>query len=126
MNRNDIERFLERGDTLGFNKPTDDIADLGWILIRKQKPHDRYLRLLAEGEEPIFRAAQGEIRLRPFQVQVLELSKKAHENDEYESNEDYRINQIYRFSTRDEIESFLSKYGCELESIKWPIEIGAP
>jgi hypothetical protein len=38
MKREDIERYLERGDTLGFRKQTGSDDVLGWILLGKAKP----------------------------------------------------------------------------------------
>ena len=62
MKREDLERYLERGDLLGFVKQTVSDAYLGWILLNKLKPHDRYLSLLAPSDEPEFVAKQELIR----------------------------------------------------------------
>ena len=39
----------------------------GWILLSKEKPHDRYLSLLEPGEEPEFVIEQDAIRQKPYQ-----------------------------------------------------------
>jgi hypothetical protein len=46
MRREDPERYPERGDRLGFRKETGDDAYIGWIMLSKNKPHERYLSLL--------------------------------------------------------------------------------
>jgi hypothetical protein len=126
MNREDLERYLERGDTLGFKKKTANDDVLGWILLSKAKPHDRYLALLEEGEEPEFVAEQERYRRTPYLVLVQELKREAYESERYETNEDYLVNEAYFFSNLDEVEEFLLSYGRKLEDIKWPIEIGMP
>jgi hypothetical protein len=126
MKREDLERYLDRGDTLGFRKQTarDDV--LGWIVLNKRKPHDRYLALLEEGEEPEFVAEQELYRRRPYQVLVQELKREAYESERYETSEDYLVNERYHFSNLDEVEEFVRSYGYTLENIQWPIEIGMP
>jgi hypothetical protein len=126
MRREDLERYLEKGDTLGFEKETGTDEYLGWILLTKQKPHDRYLSLLAPGEEPEFVAKQEMIRQKPYQVLIQELKKEVHESDRYETNEDFRINECYYFANVDEVEEFVRGYGHTLQNIKWPVEIDAP
>ena len=41
MRREDLERYLERGNCLGFRKQTGADDALGWILLDKQKPNER-------------------------------------------------------------------------------------
>jgi hypothetical protein len=126
MNREDLERYLDRGDTLGFRKQTASDEALGWILLGKAKPHDRYLALLEEGEEPEFVVQQERYRRTPYHVSVLELKREAYESERYEANEDYLMNKTFFFSSLDEVEEFVRSYGHTLENIKWPIEIGSP
>src|SRR5262245_33724298 len=97
-----------------------------WILINKQKPNERYLRLLEEGEEPEFVDEQERYRRTPYQVSVLELKREAYESERYETEEDYPANETYFFSNLDDVAEFLRGYGHMLENIKWPIEIGMP
>jgi len=126
MRREDLERYLERGDCLGFEKRTNSDEYLGWILLDKQKPLDRYLSLLKPDEQPEFRAEQEFIRQHPYHVLVIELRRDVHESGVYESNEDYRLRENYNFSTLDEVESFVNGHGHKLEEIKWLREIDAP
>ena len=126
MKREDLERYLERGDTLGFKKDTGTDEYLGWILLGKQKPDDRYLALLAPGEEPEFVSKQGMIRQKPYQVLVQELKREVHESDRYETNEDFRVNDCYYFADLDEVDQFAQNHGHSLENIKWRVEIDAP
>jgi bifunctional DNA-binding transcriptional regulator/antitoxin component of YhaV-PrlF toxin-antitoxin module len=126
MKRKDLEYFLERGDELGFIKKTDDDSYLGWILLRKRKPNERYESLLELGEDPDFIAKQDLIRSKPYRITLLELRREVHESDKYEINEDYRLREKYDFSSLDEVEIFLEKFNYNLEDIKWRIEIDAP
>ena len=126
MEREDLERYLERGYSLRFKKETSTDEYLGCILLSKQKPHDRYLSLLTPGEEPEFVAKQEMIRQMPYQVLVQELKREAHESDKYETNEDFRANECYRFADLDEVEEFVQSYGHRLENIKWRVEIDGP
>jgi hypothetical protein len=126
MKREDLERYLERGDTLGFRKQTASDDVLGWILLGKAKPHDRYLALIEEREEPELVAQQERYRRTPYHVSVQELKREAYESERYETNEDYLLNETYFFSNLDEVEEFVRSYGHTLENIKWPIEIDMP
>ena len=126
MKREHLEQFLERGYQLGFEKSTDSPDHLGWILVCKRNPDDRYLSLLKPGEEPEFVANQELYRTRPYQVQVIELPKEVLESDRYESNEDYRVNQVHYFPTLDAVEEFVQKFGHTLTDIRWRSEINAP
>src|ERR1051325_9551112 len=107
MKREDLERYLERGDHLGFKKETGTDEYLGWILLSKQKPDERYLSLVEAGEEPEFVAKQEKIRQKPYQVLVQELKRDVYESDRYETNEDYRMNECHRFPTLNEVEEFV-------------------
>lgn len=126
MRRDDLARYLERGNVLGFTKQTDGPDYLGWILLQKMKPQDRYLQLLKPGEEPEFVAEQELYRSRPYQVRVIELDRNVHESDRYETEDDYRLHKQYYFSSLDEVEEFVASFGHTLENIKWRIEIDAP
>jgi hypothetical protein len=126
MKRDDLERYLDRGDTLGFVKETGSNEFLGWILLNKLKPNNRYLELLEDGEEPEFVAEQERYRCTPYHVSVQELKREAYESERYEAGEDYLINETYFFSNLDEVEEFVRSYGHTLENIKWPVEIGMP
>jgi len=126
MRRSDLERFLDIGYELGFVKQTDTPDYLGWILLQKRKPHERYLSLLNPGEEPEFVAQQELLRSRPYQVRVIELSRDVFESDRYETMDDFRLNEVFYFANLDEVEEFVQKYGHTLENIKWLTEINAP
>lgn len=126
MRREDLERYLERGNSLGFKKETGTDEYLGWILLAKRKPHERLLSLLVPGEEPKFVAKQELIRRQPYQVLIQELKREAHESDRYETDEDLRINECHYFASLDEVEEFVRNYGQTLENIKWRIDLNAP
>lgn len=126
MKRENLERYLERGDGFGFIKETDDANYLGWILLRKRQPNNRYLSLLAPGEDPHFVEEQEQIRQKPYQLNVIELSVEAYESDKYETDDDYRVNDLYRFASLDEVEIFLQRFGHTLVDIKWETNLNAP
>jgi hypothetical protein len=126
MKREDLERYLERGDSLGFNIETGTDEYLGRILLSKAKPNDRYLALLSPGEEPEFVSEQESIRQNPYQVLIQELKKEVHESDRYESVEDYRANERRCFTNLDEVEAFVKSYGHTLANIQWLIDLDAP
>jgi len=126
MKREDLERYLERGDSLGFKIDTGTDEYLGLILLRKAKLHDRYLSLLSPDEEPEFVSEQESIRQNPYRVLIQELKREVHESDRNESAEDYRLNELHCFTNLDEVEEFVESYGQTLDNIKWRIEIDAP
>lgn len=126
MLRVQIESALDKGQQLGFVKPTDDERVLGWILLWKRKPHDRYLALLRPGEEPDFVAKQEAIRRCPFYVSVIELSRDVHESGDYETEEDYRLKEIHQFPDLDAVDTFVRSYGFQLDRITWGTDIDAP
>lgn len=129
MRKEDLERFLEKHYSLGFNKDTDDIDHLGWIMLMKRKPHDRYLAYLAEGEEPEFVKEQETIRKSPYLVRIFEMERRIYELQKHTNSDDesnYKINEYYRFASLEDVDAFLEGYGKTLADIKWPIEIGCP
>jgi hypothetical protein len=126
MTRQDLERFLDRGDELGFVKQTDNPEFLGWILLRKRKPNQRLLSLVDPDEEPELVAKEKMLSIRPYQVQVMELASDVFKSDRYETEEDYRMNDVLYFSSLDDVQEFIGSFGHSLESIKWPVEINAP
>jgi hypothetical protein len=109
MKREDLERYLERGNTLGFTKHTDSTRFLGWILLSKK----------------VWRVEADDQR-GPFLVRVVELDREVHEGDDYEKNEDYRVNERIWFKDLDAVERFLNPLGLSLEEIKWASDIDAP
>ncbi len=126
MTREDLERFLDKGHELGFVKRTDDPAFPGWILLRKRKANQRLMSLLDPNKEGELLAKERSLEAQPYQVQVIELSRDVFENDRYETEEDYRLNDVYFFATLDEVEGFVGSLGHSLDNIKWRIEINAP
>lgn len=93
MTRSHLEHFLNKGYELGWRNTISLSDRLSWTLIRKRQPDDRYLSLLEPGEEPEFVARQELFRARPYQVQVIEIDRKAHESG-HAREKDYRFNQV--------------------------------
>jgi len=126
MTRENLERYLERGESLGFQKETSTDDYLGWILLSKRQPDERYLTPLTHGEEPELVKQQKLIRQKPYQILIQELRRDVHESDKYETNEDYRINESFYFADLDEVEAFVQNYGHTLKDIKWRVDLDAP
>ena len=126
MTRQELERFLEQGHELGFVKETDDPEFLGWILLRKRKPNQRLISIINPDEDADIMATEQMLSVRPYQVQVIELSKAVFEADRYETEKDYRVNDVSYFSCLDDVQQFVGTFGLFLEDIKWRIEINAP
>lgn len=123
MRREDLERYLERGDSLGFQKETGDEGYIGWLMLSKRRPNERLLSLLRPGERPEFVAEQDEIRRMPYQVWVAEFRRDVYESGECESVDDYCLNKCLYFSSLDHVEEFVRRFGHTLEDIKWAREI---
>lgn len=123
MIREELEYFLNRGDRLGFAKQTDSPDYIGWILLNKEQPNERFLSLLKPGEKPEFQAEQALIRERPYHLLVGEMRRDVYESGECESDDDYRGRENHYFSNLDEVQKFLDRYHLRLEEIKWAREI---
>ena len=121
MRREDLERYLERGDSLGFQNETGDAAYLGWILLSKRRCDERLLSLFPE--RPDIKAEQEYARVCPYQVWVAEFRRDVYESGECESMDDYRLSKTFSFPTLDHVEQFVRAYGHTLEEIKWAREI---
>ncbi|HEX8723541.1 MAG TPA: hypothetical protein VF736_23195 [Pyrinomonadaceae bacterium] len=121
MRREDLERYLERGDSLGFQKETGDADYLGWILLNKRRYDERLLSLFPE--RPDFKAEQEYARVCPYQVWVAEFRRDVYEGGECESADDYRLSKNFYFPTLDHVEDFVRAFGHALEEIKWAREI---
>jgi hypothetical protein len=126
MTRLDLERFLDQGHELGFVKHTDSPNFLGWILLRKRTANQRLLSLVDPIEDHALLAKEQMLVVRPYQVQVIELAGDVFESDRYETEGDFRMNEVHYFSSLDDVEKFVRSFGYSLESIKWRPEINAP
>jgi len=111
---------------LGFVKGTQNPQLLGWILVRKRLPDERYVALLAPGEETEYVSEQDLLRKRPYQVRIVELDRDVFDSDRYETEGDFHLNECRYFSSLDDVEEFVFQFGYLLKDIKWPIEIDAP
>ena len=121
MRREDLERYLERGDQLGFQKETGDADYLGWMMLSKRHYDERLLSLFPE--RPDFKAEQEYARVCPYQLWVAEFRRDVYEGGECESMDDYRLSKNFYFPTLDHVEEFVRAYGHTLEEIKWASEI---
>jgi hypothetical protein len=121
MRREDLERYLERGDLLGFQTGTGDDAYIGWLMLSKRRASERLLELF--GDRPEVVADEQYKRVCPYQVWVAEFRRDVYERGECYSADDYRLNKSFFFPTLEHVEEFVGAYGCTLEDIKWAREI---
>ena len=126
MERSHLEGFLDKGHELGFVKETDNVRFLGWVLIQKRKPEERSLSVLSPIEDPEYFSEQELLRSCPYQVRVVELDRDVFDSDRYETQEDFRLNEVRYFSSLDEVAEFVLRFRLDLENIKWRVEINAP
>lgn len=124
MKREDLERNLNRENTFGFTKETDNGDYIGWISLKKQKYNSKIEMLLDEDEESNLINEQRLIAQAPYVVEICELKKDIFESDEkWPEEKDYRLAEVYRFSDLDEVETFLAKYRKSLVEINWISDI---
>ena len=123
MRREDLERYPERGDRLGFQKETDDDGYVGWIMLNKRPVNERHLSLLSPRTKPGAFAETVYACVCPHQVWIAELRRDVYESGECESMDDYRLNKAFFFPTLDDVEKFVRAFGHTLEEIKWAREI---
>lgn len=127
MKREHLEFFLDnKGYSLGFLEQSPDRTFVAWILLRKCKPHERYLSLLAPGEEPEFVSRQELYRERPYEVQRLEYRRDDPIDIEDGIDDDALITEVHYFRTLDEVEGYVNDFGHALEDIKWRHDIKPP
>lgn len=127
MNRDELRKKLDSGESWGFIKKTDSDDYLGWILIAKLQPIIIYEKKAYSEEHYAYLIKKQEERKKhPYFVRIIELRKDVHESGVYETSEDYRQNDIYDFSTFDEVEQFIIKLGYVFKNIKDRWELDAP
>jgi len=121
MRREELERYLERGDRLGFQTRPGDESYVGWMMLSKRQYDERLVSLFSERPEMV--AEEEYKRVCPYQVWVAELRRDVYESGECESMDDYRLNKAFYFPTLEHVEQFVRAFGHTLEEIKWAREI---
>jgi hypothetical protein len=124
MSEDVIETLLDRGGRLGFVKPTGDPGFLGWVLLSKPPVHPLALSSAEPGS--LHEQTLRTLAARPYLLRIVELAKAVHESDDYEANEDYRVNERYYFSSLGEVAAFLQCLGLCLDEIRPSHQIDAP
>jgi hypothetical protein len=113
MTPEQLEKLLAFGREFGFIKETDSPEYLEWIIRWGQKPLP--VPSFEPGEDPErYRKwkEQNEFeRANPYILAVEELRRDVYESDEYPETLDYRMFEVSRFATLDEVEADLQKYG---------------
>lgn len=126
MTLDEVDRLLERGNRMGFIKPTDDLDFLGWIIVSKIKPNERLLEILEEAEAPELVREERRRRDRPFLVLTIELDRKVHEAGGYESEGDYRMKERLWFPDLLAVQTQLLAWGYSLNQARDARELDAP
>lgn len=119
-----LERLLEKGESFGFRTPTGDDDYLGWIMLRKRYSSERVIEAMGADHPDIGDAKES--LTKPYVISILELRRDVHESDDYELNEDYRVNTRIRFGSLDDVEIYLRSLGYELQEIKSSFDIDSP
>jgi hypothetical protein len=128
MTLDELERHLELGEQWGYKKETDSSDYLGWVLLSKRQPSPLWERKAYANEEVYLQAKERADRLKktPYHLRVIELRRDVHESGEYESTEDYRLNENHYCSSLTEAVRLIKNLGFQLENIKWRGELDAP
>lgn len=122
----ELEQLLERGERVGFVKPTDDLDYLGWILIAKIKANQRFLGLVTENDAPErFREERRRSR-EPYLLLQLELKRSVHEEGGYETEADYRQKDRLWFATLDDLAQNLQESGFDIRNARLARDLDAP
>jgi hypothetical protein len=126
MTVNEIERLLDSGFRVGFEKATGAEEYLGWILVSKMKPNARILQLIAESEAPDLIREERRRESQPYMVLNIELKRSVHETGGYETEADYRLKERFWFGTLEDVAKQFSAWGFSLEQAKEARELDAP
>ena len=115
-----LEYYLERGNVFGFVKDTTDINVVGWFLLKKLKHMPRYKEILDPICDLEIFQEQENLEKTPYYIEVCELGKSFFElDDSWPEEEDYIMNEYYRFSTLEDVEHFFRENGKSIQEIKW-------
>jgi hypothetical protein len=126
MDSEEAEQLLDQGFSIGFTKPTDDPAYLGWITISKVKPSSRLLEVLSEDEAPDAVREERRRQREPYLVLVVELRRDVHESGDYETESDYRQKDRHWFSDLSAAARLLESWGYSLRDAREARELDAP
>jgi hypothetical protein len=126
MELDEVERLLEHGERIGFLKPADDPAYLGWILLSKVKPNLRFLQLVTPDDDPKGVAEERRRAEAPYMLLRVELKRSVHEAGDYETEQDYRQKESFWFRSLDEVEGQLTQWGYSLAEAMDARELDAP
>jgi len=124
MNLENLNFYLDRGDSMGFVKDTGSNEYIGWISLEKRKINNRIRQIFIDNERPDLIMEQVQINERQYVVQIFELKRVAYENDHnLPTDDDYRVSEVLYFATLNDVSLFLKKYDKQLSEIKWMSEI---
>lgn len=119
-----LKYYLEKGNSFGFTKDTNNSSIVGWFLLKQLKPIPRYREILDVSQDAILFKEQENIVKAPYYIEVCELEKRFFEsNNSWPEEENYIMNKNYRFSNLEEVKHFFKKYGKCIHEIKWITDI---
>jgi len=128
MTIDELKIELDKDEQWGFVKATEDSNYLGWVLLSKRfipppesvgdpRDGDVYFQL---------KEHRKECEEKPYHIAVRELRRDAHESEDYESNEDYRVIENYYYSTLSEAVKKIEEMGYDINNIENGRKIDAP
>jgi len=122
MTKEQLEFYLNRNNTFGYNTRNDD-QQVGWILLFKRFTKPKFFDLVSEEEDPRGYRLQRRIEQEPYWVRIEEVTRAVFESDRYAQEEDYLMKAYYSFRTLDDVELFLKELGHNLAEIKWGADV---
>jgi hypothetical protein len=122
MTRDQLDFYLNRKNTFGYNTHNND-QRVGWILLSKRFPNQKFFELVDEAEDPKGYWLQRRIEAQPFWIQMAEVPRAIFDGDGIQENGDYLLNVSYSFRTLDEVEHFLKELGYDIAEIKWRADV---
>src|SRR5579863_671906 len=118
MTKEQLEFYLDRKNTFGFNTENDD-KNVGWITVSKQFPIHGFFEKFSEIADPHTLEKQMKLKREPYCVIISQVTREVFDGDKFPGNEDYLLNTNYKFATLEDVEAFLKDLGYSLDNMKW-------
>lgn len=118
MKREQIEAYLRSGDTLNVVRELENYSTCEVTLVQ-ETPNERFLSLIDPVESPSRYAEEMTKREKPYKV-TLEIYATGADTSEMNPNE-YIMHQIQRFSSIEDVDTYITQISGTLEEIKWDI-----
>ncbi|MCB9765960.1 MAG: hypothetical protein H6739_39665 [Alphaproteobacteria bacterium] len=106
--------------------PTNSEKYLGWLIAEKLVPNMRTLEVLHDCPEHRAYKAETSKLTTPYRVRIIELDREVHESGVYETGDDYRRLDVFRFRTAEEAEDFITAQGVAMSDLVDPRVVDVP